>query len=102
MESGTKLGHFEVLGLLGKGGMGEVWRAKDTKLIREVAIRRFLKRLRRTQPACRSRPLASQECVTIEADQGTIPHQESVVSMIADRTDERLAFFGWNSTQMFR
>ena len=39
MESGTKLGHYEVISLLGKGGMGEVWRARDTKLGREVAIK---------------------------------------------------------------
>ena len=39
MESGTKLGHYEIGTLLGKGGMGEVWRAKDTKLGREVAIK---------------------------------------------------------------
>ena len=42
MESGTKLGHFEVLNLLGKGGMGEVWRARDTKLGREVPIKILL------------------------------------------------------------
>ena len=39
MEPGSKLGHYEVLSLLGKGGMGEVWRARDTKLGREVAIK---------------------------------------------------------------
>ena len=39
MESGTKLGHYEIGALLGKGGMGEVWRARDTKLGREVAIK---------------------------------------------------------------
>ena len=39
MGSGTKLGHYEISTLLGKGGMGEVWRARDTKLGREVAIK---------------------------------------------------------------
>ena len=45
MESGTKLGHYEISTLLGKGGMGEVWRGKDTKLGREVAIKTLPKSL---------------------------------------------------------
>ena len=36
---GTKLGFHEITGLLGKGGMGEVYRARDTKLKRDVAIK---------------------------------------------------------------
>ena len=36
---GTKLGPHEITSLLGKGGMGEVYRARDLKLKREVAIK---------------------------------------------------------------
>ncbi len=39
LEAGTKLGPYEILSPLGAGGMGEVYRAKDTKLDREVAIK---------------------------------------------------------------
>jgi eukaryotic-like serine/threonine-protein kinase len=39
IATGTRLGHYEILGLIGAGGMGEVYRARDPRLARDVAIK---------------------------------------------------------------
>ncbi len=39
LSEGTRLGVYEVVGLIGQGGMGEVYQARDTKLDRDVALK---------------------------------------------------------------
>jgi eukaryotic-like serine/threonine-protein kinase len=39
LTSGTRLGPYEIVGLVGQGGMGAVYRARDTRLARDVAIK---------------------------------------------------------------
>src|SRR5512136_2994397 len=39
LAAGTRLGPYEVVGLIGAGGMGEVYKARDTRLDRTVAIK---------------------------------------------------------------
>src|SRR5215475_9315226 len=42
LEAGTRVGPYEIVSAIGAGGMGEVWRARDTKLNRDVAIKVLL------------------------------------------------------------
>ena len=39
VPQGTRLGHYEILAAIGAGGMGEVYRARDTRLQRPAAIK---------------------------------------------------------------
>ena len=50
LEAGTRLGVLEILAPLGKSGMGEVYRAKDTKLERERSIMRSNHNIRAAVP----------------------------------------------------
>ena len=48
LAEGTRLGPYEVIDAVGAGGMGEVYRARDTRLDRSVAIKILPSHLSRT------------------------------------------------------
>jgi len=52
--SGTTIGHYEIFEMVGAGGMGDVYRARDTRLNREVAVKAQSERLT-TNPTARKR-----------------------------------------------
>ena len=88
VPSGTRLGAFEILGLLGAGGMGEVYRARDTRLDREVAIK-VLSRDLADDPAGRDRFEREARAIS----RLTHPHICTLYDVAAGDIDGRQARF---------
>ncbi|SAL79180.1 serine/threonine protein kinase [Caballeronia terrestris] len=65
LPTGTRLGEFEILGLIGEGGFGIVYRAHDTSLGRDVALKEYM------PSALAARVTATQVQVKSERHEGT-------------------------------
>jgi eukaryotic-like serine/threonine-protein kinase len=92
LSSGTKLGHYEIQSLLGAGGMGEVYRGRDPRLGRDVAVKilpHFFsedpERLRRFEQEARAAAALSHPNILAIYDVGTTDEGISyVVSELLD------------------
>jgi serine/threonine-protein kinase len=78
LAAGTRLGPYEVLGLIGAGGMGEVYKARDTRLGRDVAVKVLLAefaddpdRLRRFEQEARAASALNHPNILVVHDVGT-------------------------------
>src|SRR6266540_1358823 len=91
LASGSRLGPYEVLSPIGAGGMGEVYRAKDPRLGREVAIKvlpasfsQDADRLRRFEQEARAAGLLNHPNVTIVYDIGSVDGSPYVVQELLE------------------
>ncbi len=91
LASGTKLGPYEILAPLGAGGMGEVYRAKDPRLGRDVAIKVLPAalssdpdRLRRFEQEARAAGVLNHPNLTAVYDVGTHEGAPYVVSELLE------------------
>jgi len=106
LASGTRLGPYEILSPLGAGGMGEVYRAKDPRLGREVAIKvlpasfsQDADRLRRFEQEARAAGLLNHPNVTIVYDAGSVEGSPYVVSELLEGEDLRAELAGGRLSQ---
>jgi len=91
LASGTKLGPYEILSALGAGGMGEVYRARDPRLGREVAIKVLpsgsapdSERLRRFEQEARATAALNHPNILAVFDVGSQDHSPYIVSELLE------------------
>jgi eukaryotic-like serine/threonine-protein kinase len=88
---GTRFGPYEIIALIGAGGMGEVYRARDARLGRDVAIKTLLpaladnvERLRRFELEARAASLLSHPGILTIYDIGSAEGQPYIVSELLE------------------
>ena len=87
LSAGTRLGPYEIVSAVGAGGMGEVYRARDTRLEREVAVKVLSRDLTSSQIA---RERFQREARTIAA----LHHPHICAIYDVGETPEHQAFIG--------
>ena len=101
IASGIQLGPYEILGQIGAGGMGEVYRAKDPRLGRDVAIKvlpasfsQDADRLRRFEQEARAAGVLNHPNITAVYDIGTHEGSPYVVQELLEGETLRTALSG--------
>jgi len=84
IEAGARIGHYEILGKIGAGGMGEVYRARDLRLERPVAVK-FL-------PAWAAGDATAIERLVREAKLASSLHHPNIVTIYAIEESDSLPF----------
>ena len=84
LATGERLGPYEIVGLLGKGGMGEVYRAWDTRLKRTVAIK--------TLPQGKVSDASRKERFILEARAASALNHPNIVTIYDVASDRGLDF----------
>src|SRR6266511_1155994 len=106
ISAGSRLGPYEILAPLGAGGMGEVYRAKDSRLGRDVAIKvlpasfsQDPDRLRRFEQEAKAAGLLNHPNITAVHDIGSHDGAPYVVSELLEGETLRLALLGGKLSQ---
>src|SRR5262245_65995808 len=91
LASGTKLGPYEILAPIGAGGMGEVYRARDPRLSREVAIKvlpatvsQDTDRLKRFEAEARAAGVLNHPNITAVYDFGAVNGSPYIVTELLE------------------
>jgi Tol biopolymer transport system component len=106
LAAGSKLGPYEILGAIGAGGMGEVYRAKDPRLGREVAIKVLpasfssdADRLRRFEQEAKAAGILNHPNITAVYDIGTHDDAPYVVQELLEGETLRSVLAGGKLAQ---